>query len=215
MDQALVPIYTAENLAEAQLLRNWLAERGISAWIINEALSGGVGGLPAGWTSSPRVVVSSDDAPKARDIALAFDQGLAVSRQGAPDAPHDPAAYDQGPLLAWPYCPVCSERRLAVCPYCGTASTSFPQGFDFTPRDADALDDSPPMVVCSMCDEPFRPEFYKHCEHCGYEFEDGVVVDEPLSDEDLTRSRVREWQVMGMLIALLILGLLYLGYVLG
>lgn len=34
-----------------------------------------------------------------------------------------------------------------------------------------------PALICSTCDEPFRPQFARRCVWCGHEFPDGFGVD--------------------------------------
>lgn len=203
----LVPIYSAANLVQAELLREELAQQGISAWIINEALSGAVGEVPPGWSSNPRVVVATEDAERARELALAFEQqarAAASARSTKPE--YISPVVDQD---AWPRCPVCGEKRLAVCRICGTAGTTFPPAYQ--PGHADA--ERPLMVVCPTCDEPFVPRFYKECEHCNYEFDEGVSFPKPVPDEELLKSDLRRvWLVIGGMAALFAASGLYLAW---
>lgn len=191
----LVPIYSAANLIQAKLLRDALEEEGIDAWVINEALAGGVGELPAGWSSSPRVVVARENAEAARQLALAFERR---APQLAIGADQDSQVVDAEP---WPRCVMCGQRRLAVCKYCGHAGVDFAIGYQ-GPSSAigGAL-----QVVCPTCDEPFRPRFYKLCEHCGYEFDDGVELPRPTrSVEEVGADLTRVWVVIGGMLLLFV-----------
>lgn len=201
----LVPIYTAADLVQAQLLRDLLAEEDIDAWIINEALSGAVGEIPAGWSSSPRIVVSQTDVESARAIALAFDQRKPTAALRVSEA-NDPVVDAD----TWPRCIMCAHRRLAVCRFCGHAGEDFPIGY----AGPDPSAQTPLRLVCPTCDEPFTPRFYKVCEHCGYEFEDGIELARPhRSAEEMQGDMTRVWIVIwGMALLFVILGI-YLWWV--
>jgi hypothetical protein len=64
----LVEVYRAKDAPAAHLLKSALEEAGISAIIEGELLQGALGEVPVGWSSSPRVLVNSGDAPGAREI---------------------------------------------------------------------------------------------------------------------------------------------------
>lgn len=205
MDQNLVSIYNAANALQAQMLKEQLAERGITAWITNEALQGASGELPLGWTSSPRILVASDDAEKARDVALAFDAQI-VERARRPNAAVQPR-YDTStdtlddPGYLWPRCPDCQQARLAVCPFCQTAGNDFPLAYR-GPGDGEGGFATKLMVECPTCDEAFEPRFYKLCEQCGHEFPDGVAVRQPLGTiPDNSLNLQRFWIVVGASLA--------------
>jgi len=208
MRQDLVTIYAAADLMQAQQLRDQLAERGIESWLSNEALAGAAGELPLGWSSSPRVVVATEDGEKAREIAEAFDRQQ-VSRSQKARLSHDEEPVtepidDEAHL--WPHCPVCGERRLAVCKICQTARTDFPLAYGGAAQDVAGVRRM--MVVCPTCDEPFYPRYYKLCEHCGFEFEDGAEVPQPRSEQGVSAPiRGRVWAVLvGTLLAGLVIG---------
>lgn len=193
----LVPIFTAANLMQAQLLRDALADEDIDAWIINDALSGAVGELPVGWASSPRVVVSRDDAETARAIALEFEKKPSSAPVAGAYVEPAESVVDAD---AWPRCLMCAHRRLAVCRFCGHAGDDFPIGYA---GPAGAADDAPLQLVCPTCDEPFTPRFYKVCEHCGYEFEDGIELDRPRRTvEEMQGDLTRVWIVIGGMIGI-------------
>ena len=63
-----VEIFRAANSQHAQMLRQMLEERGIKAFIVNEALQTAGGDLPLGWTAAPRILVAEEDAVKGRLI---------------------------------------------------------------------------------------------------------------------------------------------------
>jgi hypothetical protein len=94
---------------------------------------------------------------------------------------------------------MCGERRLTVCRICQTAGNNFPRAYA-GPRTADDDDEGRRItVVCPTCDEPFVARFYKMCANCGYEFEDGINVPQPIAgriDSDHTDT-FRLWLVLG------------------
>ena len=87
----------------------------------------------------------------------------------------------------WPHCPHCGEQRRAVCPICETSGTEFPLA-EWIPSapliqlggvdgEDEVIGAPPVMLMCTTCDEAFAPNFYERCEHCGYDFESGVVIE--------------------------------------
>src|SRR5947207_2478838 len=100
-------IYSAANTQQAHLLKGLLADRGIVARVVNDAIQIAGGELPMGWTAAARVVVAESDALVARQVAEEFD------RQTAHHAPLPEAVEDGEQALAgvptewdqWPVCP--------------------------------------------------------------------------------------------------------------
>src|SRR5690606_14545725 len=81
---------------------------------------------------------------------------------------------------AWPVCPSCGKRRLAVCPYCGTAGIDFQKADENYAALRTSEDEPIPLaLICSTCDEPWTPEFYRRCEWCNYDFGDGKAERPP------------------------------------
>ena len=64
----LVEVYAARDLQHAYLLKAALEDAGIEARIGNENLQGGVGELPAGLATAPRIVVFRSDAQRATEV---------------------------------------------------------------------------------------------------------------------------------------------------
>ena len=73
-------IYTAARPQQAQLLKNLLADAGIDAVLLNDALQSAVGEVPFGWSTAVRVAVRESDAAEARALAIEFDRTLAVGQ---------------------------------------------------------------------------------------------------------------------------------------
>jgi ribosomal protein L37AE/L43A len=202
MPQEFPTIYRAKNLQEAYLLKDVLEEEGIHATVSNEILQGGSGVDIVGWPTLPQLLVSENDAARAREIVMKFDDSSSVGL-----TPHDrqPVDIENEVVDEWPCCPECGEPRSTRCTFCGTS------GIDFPPADANAGDlpempsdraedashcncghggcgnhggdceeespeevSLPPLVICPTCDEPFQPRYARRCQNCGYEFSDGV-----------------------------------------
>src|SRR5438105_2069154 len=81
-----VEIYRAGSLPEAHALRCVLEGEGISALLDNEMLQGAVGAPPAGWATSPRVLVGTADEAAARAVLERFlrEAGGAAEGEDAP-----------------------------------------------------------------------------------------------------------------------------------
>jgi hypothetical protein len=167
-------IYTAANLPQAHILRNLLVDLGIPATVTNDAVQQAIGDIPAGWSTAPRVVVAEEHAELARRVALEFDApGRDSPREddvtGDPeDIVESAGSPPRPPLLA---CPSCGSRRQAVCAYCGTS------GDDFVPADSSdsrSAGARRPWLICSTCEEPFRAQYERVCERCGYDYREGA-----------------------------------------
>lgn len=166
-------IYTAARSEQAHLLKNLLADAGIRAYVVNDALQQAVGEFPPGWSSAARVVVPDDQAAVARRIAEEFDARSAAAMDEAGEISDEAEPWgDEMPV--WAACPACRRPRTAVCPICDTA------GSDFAPGDAPVGDGSKPertkpsLWICPTCDEPFEPRFLRRCEWCGHDFGAGL-----------------------------------------
>jgi hypothetical protein len=158
----------------AYLVRDRLVEAGIEAWIENEALGQGPTGLlPA--IIGPRVAVAESDVKAAQDIVREFlDEATHVAVDEANGASPGSANSDRSTVRAMPagspvICPDCRRPRLTVCPFCQTASATFPLA-DRPPGSAEC---SPGLLLCTTCDEPFEPTYLRRCEWCGHDFGDG------------------------------------------
>ena len=189
-------IYTAGRIEEAVIVKQMLDERGIDAQIENQALQGAVGELPAGESTSPRVRVAAEHAEKAREVVQAFEhqQRLARQRTVDVDVVHDENWHD------WPTCPECHRRRQTVCPICETAGTALPladpnhEGVAPTLGPTrDEPDGHLPLLICTTCDEPFRPQFYQVCQWCRHEFDDGIAP--PPAPPPMERLNPRVWAI--------------------
>ena len=157
-------IYSAANTQQAYLLKSVLEDRGIAARVVNDAMQIAGGDLPLGWAAAARVIVSSSDAPNARQIAMEFDRQTA--HEPTPDdAVSEPAATEWSD---WPVCPQCGERRAARCPVCSLSGT------DFALADIQDVDNGQRVLfVCNACDDHFLPEWNRRCHRCGHDYGDG------------------------------------------
>ena len=180
-------IYHAASVQQAYLLKGLLEECGISCWVVNDNVAVGGEEFPLSWTAAPQVVVGSDDAAEAREMAEAFDKTTAHEPlpEEAMSEPPDTSWKD------WPVCPQCQTRRQARCSVCGSAGTDFPLAA-IEERSGEPL----VLLICESCDDHFRPEFFRICHQCGYDYGDGVSVGDAQAAEITS---VRTWIVLGCL----------------
>jgi hypothetical protein len=64
-DESFIEVFRAENVPHAHMVKDHLEAAGIPARVEGDFLQGAVGGVPAGWSSSPRVLVAESDAAAA------------------------------------------------------------------------------------------------------------------------------------------------------
>jgi hypothetical protein len=64
----LVEVYRARDALHANLLKARLEDAGIPTRIEGEILQGVAGGVPAGWPTSPQLLVSEADSSRARSL---------------------------------------------------------------------------------------------------------------------------------------------------
>ena len=205
-------IYSAANSSQAHLLKEYLGQRGIPAFVQNEALQGAVGELPPGVATSPIVVVASGHAERARPLVMEFERTL---RSGRPAR-----GADLVPMVnpSWPTCAACGRRRQTVCPFCEEAGHHLPLSeFPIVePIGTDPLEESAVegsltgslTVICPVCDEAYIAQFYRHCEWCGHDSGTGMVVQETWA----TPLNPRERFVIGALIGTAIAMLAYFAW---
>lgn len=111
-------IYSAQSVVQAHLLRNLLADQGITAIVANQFLHGGSGVELFGTPTAAKVVVAAEDAAAAREFALDFDE----RSQEQSTWPGEPIRDE---LTVWPMCPQCGAKRTTRCPICETSGTDF------------------------------------------------------------------------------------------
>ena len=129
--------------------------------------------------------------------------------------PGQPQSWDQ-----WPLCPRCHARRQAVCESCQYAADDFPlaeylESVEVLPIgrfEGEEYHDEEPrsamqqiLLMCPQCEEAFRPRFYRICHWCGFEFESGRHLENPLADPISPRVI---WTIFG-LVLLGVVSLLY------
>jgi endogenous inhibitor of DNA gyrase (YacG/DUF329 family) len=106
-----VEVYSAQDLAEAQFVHNMLAEAGIKAEIVGEAL-GGVLGDVSSINMSPGIWVRAEDEGQARPLIEFYQQRLIERAEGGITEP----------LVTIPFCYHCGQevvRGQSPCPACG------------------------------------------------------------------------------------------------
>ncbi len=85
-DPKFVEVYRARNLPEAHSIRIALEESGIQVQIEGELLQGGVGDLPPGWATAPRILVEESQVAAAQKIIeTAENQAATRSEEEEPD----------------------------------------------------------------------------------------------------------------------------------
>ena len=79
-------VYEAENIIDANLVKNVLEQNDIPAFVSGQYLTGAAGELPV--MALVKVMVAEIDWPRARALALSVDAELAEHR-AAPDSGED------------------------------------------------------------------------------------------------------------------------------
>jgi hypothetical protein len=187
MSGAPTVIYRAANPQQAYLLKSVLEERGIAAWVVNDAMQIAGGELPLGWTAAPQVTVGENDAIQARQIAEEFDTRTAHEPQ--PDEPATAAAPAE--WEAWPVCPECGERRAVRCSVCAASGNHFPLADIEETADGQRV-----LLFCESCDDHFLPEFFRLCHRCGHDYGDGIGAD---ANRGPVEFSARAWLLGGVL----------------
>lgn len=161
-------VYSADSTQQAYLLRSLLADEGIPAQVVNDAIQIAGGDLPVGWRAAAKVVVAEEQADAARRFVAQFDLATQQRRQTVLEA--DDVGEELRPWADWPHCPQCEQPRSARCPTCLAASTSFPLA------EMPDTDDGLPIFHCPTCDDAMRPEWYRRCARCGHDYGEGIEV---------------------------------------
>jgi len=212
----LACVFIAETLAEAQFVRRQIAGYGIDATIHHDDIdnrsrngeSAGRSTASRDRDSGPRVMVPPEDFEFAREVAEEFESKRQPGfgrddRSGRRSANRPEFDQDRYGLDGWhtdhsgneidpdwPRCPGCRRPRLAVCPACQSAGSKFPLADDHSGSSAwlgTASSLARPLLVCTTCDHPFTPEFYRRCEGCGHTFPDGLDTPRSTPVEDAAR----------------------------
>jgi len=68
----IVELCSAANVVEAYAVADALEAGGIRASVVGDALQGAAGGLPLGETTAPRLWVSAEDLPRAREVLAEY-----------------------------------------------------------------------------------------------------------------------------------------------
>jgi hypothetical protein len=78
-------VYRAENIIDANLVKNALEQEGIPAFVSGQYLTGAAGELPP--MALVNVMVAEIDFPRAREIAERIDNELAERRRAPEEDP--------------------------------------------------------------------------------------------------------------------------------
>ena len=108
-EQDLVEVYRAGNGPVAYLLKGALEEAGIPVAIVGEMLQGAIGEVPAGWSTSLRVLVEHQDAERAREIVRQKEEA-ALARADANEG---------GDAVVCLSCGTPLREEEETCPVCG------------------------------------------------------------------------------------------------
>ncbi len=107
---------------------------------------------------------------------------------------------NSGNWAAWPLCPTCQTRREAQCSICSAQGTDFRLAdFEEAEEPDEVADETNVLLLCSTCDEPFTPQFYRSCLECGFDFGEGIESPEIVREE--LNSRV-VFTIIGMAVVL-------------
>jgi len=233
-------IYSAQSVVQAHLLKNLLADQGILAIVTNQLLHGGAGIDLVGMPTAAKVVVAAEDAAAAREFALEFDERTRGQAMIAAEETIDqhvspwPTCPECGAKRTT-RCPICqtsgtnfaeadrgflselaatagTEPESCSCSgSCSSHSVAEPHGH-CDPDAGTGGEEAETMLMCSVCDEPFKPAHPKHCEWCGHEFEDGYVVERIVDTDEISGRAIA---VVGALGVLLLGGMAYFLIILG
>ena len=99
-DDKIVEVYSAGNAPDAHMVQQMLENTGIESRIVGELLGGGIGELPLGEVTTPRVWVHADQAAAAR---AAINEWEAHRKSDTPGwtCPQCDAEVDAGFDICW------------------------------------------------------------------------------------------------------------------
>ncbi|MCA9122198.1 MAG: hypothetical protein H6822_21125 [Planctomycetaceae bacterium] len=117
-----------------------------------------------------------------------------------------------GNWTAWPVCPKCEARRETQCSVCSARGTDFRLAdFDEAEDSAEAAEEMDVLLLCSTCDEPFTPRFFRLCAGCGFDHGTGIEKEAELEREELNNRVI----LVIVSVVLILVGLLaFFGFVL-
>lgn len=194
MNEQLEVIYRAPRQHQAHLLQSLLAEYNIEARLVGGSRSGGES---TDGHDGTMVLVNPQDVKIANGILDAFNRHVIA-------ATTPPEEFEDWPPKVWsdwPTCPKCDSLKQVCCPVCNAASTSFELGFtnQFSEEQPDTDEI---LLICSDCDEPFAPKFYRQCVWCGHDFGDGQQLSNSIGKPSATISA----RPFAVLVTLTVLG---------
>lgn len=173
----LVVVFRSLDALRANLMRNLLETQGVAAAVTGDSLAVGAMGLHNSAVAAA-VLVGEQDLETARRIVQTAE-AKSLAGAGADASTWDDEREEAEPdnaLEIWPTCPGCGRRRTTVCPFCETVGNQFPAAdANFS---ADNEDETGPAlaIICTTCDEPWVPDFYRRCEWCGHDFGRGLAT---------------------------------------
>lgn len=69
-----IEVYAARDGMEAHFLRSLLEDEGIDAQVVGDGLVAALGDIPFGMPTAPRIWVQEEDAARARQLILDWEQ---------------------------------------------------------------------------------------------------------------------------------------------
>lgn len=98
---------------------------------------------------------------------------------------------NSGNWTAWPVCSKCQVRREAKCSVCSARGTDFRLAdFDESEDPEEVVDELDVLLLCSTCDEPFTPQFFRRCAECGSDYGNGIEEEEDEFEGEELNNRV-------------------------
>lgn len=220
-----VIVYSSVTASDVYARHNFLSEFGIESLVDEDRSMDSQNP-----TSRCKLLVPPGDRENAERLLAEMQKNIEYARthpdSSGPWLTDSSDEDDDGVLdhFERPKCPKCKEPRTAVCPYCKTASNSFPPGDEVsaadgrtilmelpivardeqesTERNSDEQDNNV-LLVCNMCDEPFTAEFLRRCEWCGHDFGNGTEL--PVTAR--RDNEISEWSPRMLIAVLLVAGL--------
>lgn len=123
----------------------------------------------------------------------------APPRAGGRDSSDDEAEQQLADDDRYARCPNCGQPRTTTCPFCQTRGDRFTIAFTLEAEDAV---EGPAMLICPTCDEPFEPDYLRHCEGCGHDFGSGQETPPVDTAPDFEPRKLRVLMVASAALAL-------------
>lgn len=178
-------VHTARSNTEAEIIKSWLEQQGITAKIFNGEMNSGAFEIIE---TDPQVIVNADDFDRAKEVIEDFKHELEQTSDMS-DVSDAEGQFD------WPMCPVCDEMRLARCEKCNTIGSEFS-----TEESTDAN-----HVFCLDCNAVTTIVFVDKCKFCDHDFTGATPMRVSIAEAEATNINRVLILVGGLLVLILIL----------